>query len=159
MPTASKKIFKKKDRIPLATNFRKLQTYNFKFFSTEEIIIFELIIVLATSFGKQKEFYHSSAQFENETGIKRTKLDTILDRFVDLNIISITVHGMPKRKWFIVNFKQIYKLLPEIYISEDGKLSADMRKLLTGYFKPLLENSKLLSEDVKHLSEKRLLKE
>src|SRR5688572_6276471 len=111
----------RQDTVPLAINIIKFQRYNFKFFSSEEVIIFEYFTVKAISF-KLKEFYHSSATIEKETGIKRSKLETILHRFVDLKILSITVKGMPKVKWFKVHFKEIYNLLPKIYMSEKGKL-------------------------------------
>lgn len=97
----------------MAINIIKLQRYNFNFFKLEEIILFEYLIVKAISF--KKEFYHSSATIEEETGIKRGKLDSILQNFCTLGFISIDVRSFPKVKYFTVNFHWILENLNNIY--------------------------------------------
>lgn len=139
----STRTSKKPDTIPLAINILKLQRYNFKFFSTEEVIIFEYLTVKAASF-KFKMFYHSSATIEQETGVKRSRLETILDNFKNLKIITIEVKGMPKVKHFKVNFEKIFILRKKIY--RFNKLSPDNCKLLADYFKSLAEKSKHITE-------------
>jgi len=130
-------LAKKKVPIPLATNILRFQKYNFNFFATDEVIMFEYLTVKAISF-RFKIFWHASSTIEDETGIKRCRLDTILDKFVQLKIATITVKGMPKVKHFKIHFNKIYSLRPKIY--RLSKLSADERKQLADYFKSLAEN-------------------
>lgn len=149
----SKKAIKKNDANPLAVNIIKLQRYNFKFFSLEEVVMFEYLIVKARAF-KFKEFYHSSATIEKETGIKKSKLNSILHRFKRIKILNITVKGRPQVKYFKVDFKKIYSLLNKIYGNEKEKPFAEIRKLLTDFYKPLAENS--LEKNNKRIHSKRI---
>jgi hypothetical protein len=127
------------DRNPTCVNILKLQRYNFKFLSLEEVIFFEYLVVKAKAFGFG-QFYHSTETISGETGIKRTKLDTIIQKFERLGILQVEVKGFPKVKHFKVDFEQIHSLLSRIYQSaENGKLSADMLKLLSGFYNPLVE--------------------
>ncbi len=129
----------KADKNPLSINIRKLQRYNFEFFSLEEVVFFEYIVVKAPLF-KYKEFFHSTSTIEKEIGIKRSKLDSIIIKFSKLGIVTVEVKGFPKVKHFTVNFQQIEKYLSKIYQSaENGKLFAEMSKLLVDYYKPLVD--------------------
>lgn len=128
----------KKDKNPTAINILKLQRYNFSFFKLEEVIFFEYLIVKGQAFGF-KQFYHSTETIGKETGIKRSKLKAIITKFTELGIIDVEVLGFPKVKHFTVNYLKIYDYLPKIYKSaENGKLSADMNKLLTDFYQPLV---------------------
>jgi hypothetical protein len=128
------------DKNPTSVNILKLQRYNFKFFSLEEVVFFEYLIVKAKAFGFG-QFYHSTETISSQTGIKRTKLDTIIGKFDKLGILRVEVKGFPKVKWFHVDFERIHALLAQIYQSaENGKLSADMLKLLSGFYNPLVES-------------------
>lgn len=130
----------KADKNPTCVNILKLQRYNFRFFSLEEVIFFEYLVVKAKAFGFG-QFYHSTETISGETGIKRTKLDTIIGKFNTLGILDVEVKGFPKVKHFKVNFEKIQALLSQIYQSaENSKLSADMLKLLTGFYNPLVES-------------------
>jgi|GEM_PF-2267356 len=131
---------RKEDKNPTCVNILKLQRYNFKFFSLEEVVFFEYLIVKAKAFGF-RPFYHSTETISGETGIKRTKLDTIIGKFSQLGILQVEVKGFPKVKHFKVDFERIHALLAQIYQNaENGKLSADMLKLLTGFYNPLVES-------------------
>lgn len=131
---------KKEDKNPTCVNILKLQRYNFKFFSLEEVVFFEYLVVKAKAFGFG-QFYHSTETISGETGIKRTKLDSIIGKFGQLGILQVEVKGFPKVKHFKVDFERIHALLAQIYQSaENGKLSADMLKLLTDFYNPLVES-------------------
>jgi hypothetical protein len=94
------------DKNPTCLNILKLQRYNFKFFSLEEVVFFEYLIVKAKAFGFG-QFYHSTETISSETGIKRTKLDTIIGKFNKLGILQVEIKGFPKVKHFMVNFEHI----------------------------------------------------
>lgn len=129
----------KADKNPMAINIRKLQRYNFSFFTLEEVVFFEYLVVKAPLF-KFKEFYHSTSTIAKEIGIKRSKLESIITKFGRMGLLSVEVKGFPKVKHFTVNFEKIRFFLPKIYQSaENGKLSADMNKLLVDFYNPLVE--------------------
>lgn len=133
--------FKKEDKHPLAINALKLQRYNFNYFNCEEVVLFEYLVVKGMSFKTRDEFFHSTTTITNETGIKKHSLNTIIEKFKKLGIIEVVVKGMPRVKYFKVIYPKIIELLPNIYQSaENGKLSADFRKILTDFFQPLAEN-------------------
>lgn len=130
---------KKSAPMPLATNIMRFQNYNFKFFATDEVIMFEYLTVKAVSF-KHRVFYHSSSTINDETGIKRNRENSILKRFEsDLKIVTVNVNGMPQVKHFKVHFHKIVPLLRKIY--RFNKFSAENRKQLVDYFKALAENN------------------
>lgn len=132
----------RKDKNPMAVNIQKLQRYNFNFFSLEEVIFFEYLVIKGKAF-QFKQFFHSSATIAKETGIKRNKLDTIISRFVELNLIEVKLVGMPRVKNFIVNYSTIPTLFDKIYqFAENGKLSVENRKLLDDFYKPFVETYK-----------------
>lgn len=132
---------KKLDKHPLAINILKFQRYNFKFFSCEEAVFFEYIVIKGKSFTKTGSFFHSSSTIEKETGIKKHSLQSIINRFKDLKIIEVEVKGMPRVKYFSVNFPQIITLLPEIFkLSENSILYADFKTQLFDFFQPLADS-------------------
>ncbi|MFY7742322.1 MAG: hypothetical protein ACOVQR_06730 [Flavobacterium sp.] len=127
------------DKIPLALNVLKLQRYNFNYFSCEEVVFFEYILVKSIAF-KQKSFYHSSETIFKETGIKKHALSSIIKRFVELGYLTVEVKGMPKVKHFLANHVRIYEDVALIYLlEENGKPLYDFRKLLSDYFQPLVK--------------------
>lgn len=129
----------KKDKNPMSLNILKLQRYNFSFFKLEEVIFFEYLVVKAQAFGFG-QFYHSTATIEKETGIKRSKLESIIDKFINIGIIDVEIKGFPKVKHFTINFQKIQFYLPQIYqTAEKSKLSAEMTKLLGDFYNPFVE--------------------
>ncbi len=104
----------KTDKHPFAVNIRKLQRYNFEFFTTEEAVFFEYIIV-KTIYNGGGEYYHSSQEIRRETGIKRSALNTIIERFKALGILKVEVKGMPNIKYFWVEYRRVIELLPQIF--------------------------------------------
>lgn len=128
----------KEDKHPLAINVMKLQRYNFNFFSTEEVVFFEYLMVKGSSFKAGKQFYHSTETIFRETGIKKNSLNSIIKRFTELGIIKIEVKGFPKVKHFLVVFPRVMELFSQIYqSSENGKLPSALSKLLFDFFQPL----------------------
>ncbi len=126
---------KKVDKNPMAINILKLQRYNFKYFQLEEVVFFEYIIIKAQALGF-KPFFHSSATIADETGIKRTRLDRIIHRFVNDGYIHVEVRGMPKVKHFEVDFNVIRSHLHKIYrVAETDLPFAEFSKLLDDFFK------------------------
>ena len=144
----------KLDKHPLAVNVLKFQYYNFDFFSCQEIILFEtLVVVGGISFKKKDEFFHSTQTLTDKTGIKRHSIDKIIKRFDELNIINIKVKGMPRVKFFILNWDQIIELLPQIYQFDE------VAKLFKGSSKPLLDFYELLAENHKEKNINKNIKE
>ncbi len=134
---------------PFAVNFKKLQQYNFSVFSLEEIVFFEYIIILAKTFG-YKEFYHSTSTITKDTGIKRAKLEKIIQKFADHTFIAVEVKGFPLVKYFRVNIPFICENLHHIYQFEgNSKLHAETCKLYAEISKQYVETNtqeKLIQE-------------
>jgi hypothetical protein len=123
------------------------------------VVFFEYLVVKSKSF-KFKPFFHSSETIFNETGIKRNKLDAILKRFIELEILSIEIKGFPKVKHFVVNFEKVQYYLPKIYQSaENGRLPAHIVKLLADFYNPYVvsyqqkNNKSILKETIKEKRE------
>jgi hypothetical protein len=145
------------DRNPTAINILKLQRYNFDYFTLEEVVFFEYLVVKRRAFGF-KQFYHSHATIAKEIGIKKGNLSAILGRFTELGIIEIEVKGFPPVHNYKVNFGKIIELLPTIYrIAESEQSLAGFGKLLADFFQSLAEMSEQ-KNTIKNIN-KELLKE
>ncbi len=130
----------RKDKNPMAVNIQKLQRYNFNFFSLEEVVFYEYLVIKGRAF-LFKPFYHSSATIAAETGIKRNKLETIIKKFQELQLIKVELKGYPKVKHFLVNYSIIPSLFGKIYqFTENGKLTVENRKLLDDFYKPFVDS-------------------
>lgn len=128
-----------KDKNPMSINILKLQRYNFKYFSLEEVVFYEYLVIKAQSFGF-KQFYHSTATIENETGLKRHKLDSIIAKFKKNGILDVEIKGFPLVKHFTVNFIKIQSLLTQIYqfAKEDNFIGVN-NKLLDDFYNPFVK--------------------
>jgi hypothetical protein len=142
---------------PLAINILKYQAYNFEFFSCQEIILFETLVVLGgISFSKREEFFHSTKTLIEKSGIKRHTVDKTLNRFVDLGIIELQVKGMPRVKYISIVWDKVLELLPKIYqFDEFIKQFDGTTKPLYDFFNQLAENNKKFDENDK---EKNIIK-
>lgn len=130
----------KPDIHPFAVNVRKLQRYNFDFFSIEEVVFFEYIVVKGISFGG--EFYHSSETIRRQTGIKKHALKTIINRFERLGIFSLRIKGMPRVKYFMLNHNAVINLLPQIYLLHTPMVeNNNLHTLLLNYLKQHQQDS------------------
>jgi hypothetical protein len=133
---------KPKEFNPLSFNILRLQTYT-SFFDLPEIVMFEWLMVKASSFKKLDEFYYSLRRIAEETKIGKAQLATIIQRFEELGIINVERKGMPKCSYFSVNKEKVIALIPQIYqFTENGKLLPENGKLLAYFSKLLPENSK-----------------
>lgn len=145
------------DRNPTAINILKLQRYNFDYFTLEEVVFFEYMVVKGRAFGF-KQFYHSHITIAREIGIKKAKLNTILGRFRELGIIETEVKGLPPVHNYKLNYEKIIELLPNIYrVAENEQLVAGFGKLLADFFQSLAEMSEQ-KNSIKNIN-KELLKE
>ena len=130
----------KPDKHPFAVNIRKLQRYNFEFFTTEEAVFFEYIVVKSKLFNG--EFYHSGQTIRQETGIKRSALNTIVSRFQALGIFKVEVKGMPSVRYFWVDYRKIIELLPQIYLlNSDLAKQTNLHQLLLDYLVPQMNEN------------------
>ena len=130
------------DNHPLAVNCLKFQYYNFNFFSCQEVVLFETLIVLGgISFKKKDEFFHSTKTLTDKTGVKKHTVKKSIERFETLGIIDVEVKGMPRVKFYKMNWDNIIELLPEIYQFDD------FRKQFNESIEPLYEFYKLCSEN------------
>lgn len=130
------------DNHPLAVNCLKFQYYNFDFFSCQEIILFETLIVLGgISFRKKEEFFHSTKTLTDKTGVKKHTVDKSIERFETLGIIDVEVKGMPRVKFYKMNWSNIIELLPEIYKFDDfRKQFNESTQPLYDFFNQCAEN-------------------
>ena len=92
-----------------AVNFKKLQQHYQVFQTNDEVILFEYLLMLNHHFNGGK-FYQTKKQFQEKALITPTRLDKILKRFDDLNIITRTREGMPMRTYFQLNEEVVMEL-------------------------------------------------
>ena len=130
------------DNHPLAVNCLKFQYYNFDFFSCQEIVLFETLIVLGgISFKKKGEFFHSTKTLTDKTGVKKHTVDNSIKKFETLGIVDVEVKGMPRVKFYKMNWDNIIELLPEIYQFDD------FRKQFNESIEPLYDFFQLCAEN------------
>lgn len=135
------KAFKKVDKHPLAINVLKLGRYNFDFFTCEEVVLFEYLIVKGIAFNK-KQFYHSGETIRKETGIKEHSLGSITKKFKKLGIISTEVKGMPRVTHYSVNYEKIIDLLPKIFKDDDNGIQLpEIKEQFSDFLELLPENT------------------
>lgn len=106
------------------------------FFSCDERVLFETMIIKFRSFGF-KEFYYSLPSIYKELGIKESRAKTIIKRFIDLGILSKNVksksiYDRPTQvSYYKLNLKNIVNLLPKIFDKEHiEKVQHDIDKYL-----------------------------
>lgn len=129
---------------PFCLNFRKLQQYRLQDISIEEVIMFEYFMMLAQSFG-YKEFYHTQKKIIEETGLKRAKIESVIDKFVKAGILSVETKGFPLKQHFHVKIPVIMTILPNIYqFAGNSKLHAEIDKLYAEISKQFAENNTLI---------------
>jgi len=110
-------------------NFRRFQRYNFKYFSSQEAILFEYLILLNHFFG-YTEFFHSTSNITRETGIKRNCIESALHRFVGMGLLSIEVKGFPLVKYFTIHPEVVLREFSHIFeFAEDDELQNETYQL------------------------------
>lgn len=107
--------------MPLCTNVMRLQSY---LIPPDEVVLFDWFTVKQFSF-KYKEFHYSQSRIEDETRIKRTRQDAIINKFEKLGFLKTTVkHNEITRgrvRYFNVKFDMLADedILGEIINPED----------------------------------------
>ena len=77
----------------------------------------------------------------SETGIKRTKQETIIKKFLEKGILSnVEVKGNPPIKYIRLNFRWIYENLGKFCIMSEKQ---DFNNMRVDYFKALVEINKI----------------
>ena len=71
----------------LALNFDRFEQYNFENFAAEDILFFELMVFRA-NFYKWREFSQSEREILRAVGVRRTKLESIRKKFIELGFIT-----------------------------------------------------------------------
>lgn len=56
-------------------------------------------------------FYSTAENIENNTTLKRTKQEQAIKTLLDLDLIDIQVKGVPAKRYFKINYKQVCRLL------------------------------------------------
>ena len=129
--------------IPLCTNIIRLQSY---LLAPDEVILFDWFVVKQVSF-KFNEFHYSQARIEEETRIKRTRQNVIINKFKEMGFLFSQVRENKETRgrvnYFKVNFDILADkdVLSEI-ISEKDFMSA--LKIIND--KGLLPDTKLPNE-------------
>lgn len=102
------------------TRFTTFIKYNSDFFACDERVLFEGILIKFKAFGF-KPFYWSKEVIFKETGIKKDRATKIINRFVELGIISTEVRkskigNRPQQiTYYTPHSDKIIDLVPEIF--------------------------------------------
>lgn len=111
------------------------QRYN-DYFSCDERVLFETFLIKFHSF-KFKEFYMSNNTIYKELGIKETRAKSIIQKFIELGLITKTVKQQfikdfpSKVSYYFVNAENVINFLPKIF-DEDHlyEVEKDIQKYL-----------------------------
>lgn len=126
------------------TRFTTFIKYNSSFFSCDERVFFEGLLIKFKRFDF-KPFYWSKETIFKEIGVKKDRATKIIERFSKLGIISTeirksVVDNRPQQiTYFNVNSERILELVSQIFISHNENYSAEMH--LEKYLAPVLNKS------------------
>jgi DNA-binding PadR family transcriptional regulator len=98
-------------------HFQNLANYRAEYFGTlEEIVVFEYMLFRYLYHRRRghRMFFHSKEDFERHIKVKQHKLDGIIKWLESKGLIETELKGMPKRRYFKVNMKQLVAELPNI---------------------------------------------
>lgn len=117
------------------------QKYKPDFFSCDERVLFETLLIKFHQF-KFKEFFYSYNTIRYELGIKKDKATTIVEKFIRLGILrcnvkSSKINGRPSQiTYYFVFANKIIDLVPLIYKTEHLE---KVREELIMYLEPAIE--------------------
>ncbi|MFN0048414.1 MAG: hypothetical protein ACKVOU_04755 [Cytophagales bacterium] len=94
-----------------ALNINRLAKYDFKYISIEEILVLEYLL---SYFQKNALDIVIANRIELETGIKRAKLNTAIEKLIEKEFISSKVENA--RTKYTVNFEAITNKLNRIFV-------------------------------------------
>lgn len=117
------------------------QKYNSKFFSCDERVFFETLLIKFHAF-RFKPFYISYPTIFNELGIKKDRAITISRKFHKLGFLKTeiktkSIEGRPSQvTYYNLDTDKILELLPKIYLDEHFEnINRDIKKYLEPAFK------------------------
>ncbi|WP_336126833.1 hypothetical protein [Mesoflavibacter sp. CH_XMU1422-2] len=125
------------------TRYPNFRNYNPRFFSCEERVLFETLIIKFKQEGF-KTFRWEKSKIGYELGIKRGKRNTIINRFKNLGIIKSAISKSCKAEkgrnansyFFNLDCSRILELIPEIFSEYNRKeVEHDLYKYLAPAFK------------------------
>jgi hypothetical protein len=126
------------------------QKYNSKFFSCDERIFFETLLIKLHGFHF-KPFFMSYTTIFNELGIKKDRAITISIKFHKLGFLKTeiktkSIEGRPSQvTFYYLDTDKIIELLPQIYIQEHFKdIDRDIKK----YLEPALKKVSTPAETI-----------
>lgn len=127
------------------------QRYKSDFFSCEERVLFETIIIKFHQF-LFREFFYSFSNIQKELGIKKDKANTIVKKFIKMEILSshvktTVIKGRPSQvTYYNVNANKVIELIPLVYNEEFQEQSKDE---LIKYLEPAINRrSKIVGHPI-----------
>lgn len=117
------------------------EKYNPNFFSCEERVLFETLIIKFHLF-KYKEFFYSYEVIRRELGIKKDRARTIIKKFISLGFLSCQVKTASikdrpsKISYYNINANKVLELVPQIYMLVHQEKTEEE---LIAYLEPALE--------------------
>ncbi len=111
--------------------------YNSDFFTCDERVFFEALLIKFKNLNNFKPFYWSKEVIWQELGIKKDRASRIIKRFRELGIISTevrksVVNNRPQQvTYFNLHADKIMALLPQIFVDrEDSLIKRELKKYL-----------------------------
>ena len=118
---------------PLSVNVKNLSAY---LLDIDEVVLFDWFTIKQSLVFGYKPFYYSLERIEQETRLKRRRIEKVINRFSELGFLSVDVHaktdGPGRVRYFQIDFSQVVCNLPRI-IDQENKTAGDFLK----YFKAL----------------------
>ncbi len=129
------------------TRFTSFMKYNSNFFSCDERVMFEAMLIKFKAF-KYKPFYWSKNEMFKEAGIKKDRATKIIKRFEELGIITSelvkTVLGNRPMQitYYNIVSEKVIELLPQIFEGRDDNcnMNLEIKKYLSPSIKESITN-------------------
>lgn len=125
--------------IPLCTNIIRLQSY---LLAPDEVILFDWFVVKQVSF-KFNEFHYSQARIEEETRIKRTRQNVIINKFKEMGFLFSQVRENKETRGRVNYFKVNFDILA------DKDVLSEIISEKDSIFKSFIQYMKYLSSEQK----------
>ena len=105
-------------KLPYSVIMNKLEHY---LLPPDEVVFFEWLIEKHVYFGRQEKFHYAQRRIENETRIKRRRLDAIIRKFEEMGFVSTRIEALgtqPKVTYFYVNISCMFRNLGRVIDSK-----------------------------------------
>lgn len=97
---------------PLSLNFEALGQYDFSKLIIDEAVFFEWLILKRWAF-KNESFYYQQKRVISEIGVRRRRLTTIKNKFIDLYGLESKTQGQQNITYFTVKDSFIKNFIKE----------------------------------------------